>query len=98
MKREKSCKEIILEHINSTQGWVKKAEIYAIAEDWLAETVGRSCRELEEECKIQKDYYEGKYAKGLVKYARLGEEKPIPLKPRIEQVFENGIWIAKIIN
>jgi hypothetical protein len=91
MKREKSCKEVILEYINSTQGWTKKAILYGIAEDWLAETVGRACRELEEEGLIKKDFYDGKYAKNLVMYARLGEAKPLPQKPIIRIV--NGIAV-----
>lgn len=88
-KREKSCREVVLEYINSTQGWIKKADIYGIAEDWLAETVGRACRDLEEENLIQKSYYDGKYAKNLVRYARIGESIPIPKKPIIE--IRNGI-------
>jgi len=86
MKREKPCREVILEYINSTQGWTKKAILYGIAEDWLAETVGRACRDLEEEGLIKKDFYDGKYAKGLVMYARIGEAKPLPQKPIIKIV------------
>jgi hypothetical protein len=86
MKREKPCREVILEYINSTQGWTKKAILYGIAEDWLAETVGRACRDLEEEGLIKKDLYDGKYAKGLVMYARIGEAKPLPQKPIIRIV------------
>lgn len=97
-KREKTCKEVILEYINSTQGWTKKAQLYAIAEDWLAETVGRACRELEEEGLIEKSYYDGKYAKGLVRYARKGEPQPIPTKPKIEIVEVDGQLLARLIN
>jgi len=97
MKREKSCREVILEYINSTEGFTKKALLYAIAEDWLAETVGRACRDLEEEGIIQKDYYDGKYAKGLVMYARLGEQKPIPIIPKYEFIEANGQMVARLI-
>lgn len=91
MKREKPCKEVILEYINSTQGWTPKAQLYAIAEDWLAETVGRACRDLEEENLIQKSYYDGKYAKNLVRYARLGEAEPLPPKPKFHEEIINGV-------
>lgn len=94
MKREKPCREVILEYLNSTQGWTKKAVLYAIAEDWLAETVGRACRDLEEEGLIKKDYYDGKYAKGLVMYARLNESKPVIQKPKIELKEINGQRVA----
>lgn len=96
MKREKSCKEVILEHINSTEGWIKKAQLYSIAEDWLAETVGRACRELEEEGKIEKSYYDGKYAKGLVRYARL--DTPKVVKPKYEIIEKEGQRLVRIIN
>lgn len=95
-KREKTCKEVILEYINSVQGWTKKALLYSIAEDWLAETVGRACRDLEEEGLIKKEYYDGKYAKGLVMYARIGEAKPLPQKPRIELVEKDGQMVAVV--
>lgn len=98
-KREKTCKEVILEYINSTQGWTKKAQLYVIAEDWLAETVGRACRDLEEEGKIEKSYYDGKYAKGLVRYARLGE-KPKPSNPSVEKVYDsfgNLIGVRQVV-
>lgn len=94
MKRDKGCKEVILEYINSTQGWIKKAHLYSIAEDWLAETVGRACRELEEDGIIQKSYYDGKYAKNLVRYARLGESEPLPAKPSIYIIERDGKPVA----
>lgn len=97
-KRDKTCKEVLLEYINSTQGWIKKADLYAIAEDWLAETVGRACRDLEEENLIEKSFYDGKYAKGLVRYARLGEQPPIPQKPQFREIIkEDGTRVMQII-
>jgi len=94
IKEEESCKDVILKHINSTQGWVKKADLYPIAEDWLAETVGRACRDLEEHNEIQKDLYDGKRAKGLVMYSRIGELKPLPQKPNITIKIINGVPTA----
>lgn len=72
MKRETTCKEVLYRHIQATESWIKKASLYLVAEDWLAETVGRALRDLEENNFIKKSYYDGKYAKGLVQYARLG--------------------------
>lgn len=89
-----SCKKVIQDFINKNEGWHKKAHLYAVAEDWLAETVGRACRDLEEEGSIQKSYYDGKYAKGLVQYASLKVEKPQVKKPIIIQ--RNGEYIAVI--
>lgn len=83
-KNKKSCRDVILEHINSTNDWIKKSSLYPIAEDWLAETVGRACRDLEEEGLIEKSFYDGKYAKGLVQYARKGERIPKPYIPKFE--------------
>ena len=91
MKREKSCKQVILDHINSTEGWIKKAHLYAVAEDWLAETVGRACRDLEEEGSIQKSFYDGKYAKGLVQYASLKLEKP--RVPKVELINGRAVYV-----
>lgn len=58
--------------------WYKKSSLYAIAEDWSPETVGRTLRELEEEEIISVDYYDGKYAKNLAKYKYGLEVKKIP--------------------
>lgn len=89
MKRSKTCRQVLIEYINSSENWSKKAELYLVAEDWLAETVGRALRLLEEEHLIQKGYYDGKYAKGLVKYARLNIVTPQIKKPRVE--IRNGV-------
>lgn len=97
MKREKSCREVILEYINNSQGWIKKASLYSVAEDWLAETVGRACRDLEEEGLIQKSLYDGKYAKGLVQYASIGQDLT-PKKPKFEEVLkEDGTRVMRQI-
>ena len=73
-----TCKQIILDYINSQEGFVKKVELYSVAEDFSPETVGRMCRELEEEGKIKVGYYNGKYANGLATYAKADyvEKKP----------------------
>jgi gamma-glutamyltranspeptidase len=84
-----TCKQILLNKINSHEGYLKKVELYVTAEDWSPETVGRSLRELAEEGKIQVGYYDGKYAKNLAKYA-----KNTYTPPRIRYVEVDGIMKA----
>lgn len=76
-----TCKEVLYNYINANEGWHKKVHLYAIAEDWSPETVGRELRLLEEEEKIEVDYYSGKYSNGLAKY-RIKQ----PLKKTIYKV------------
>ena len=76
-----TCKQVLYNYIDSHEGWHKKVHLYAVAEDWSPETVGRDLRKLEEEEKIEVGYYDGKYAKGLAKY-RL----KIPLKKVVYRV------------
>ena len=54
--------------------WYKKVSLYSIAEDWDATTVARTLRKLAEEGKLERGEYDGKYAKGLVRY-KLPEPK-----------------------
>ena len=65
-----TCKEFLLNYINSKDGFVKKVELYYQGEDWSPETIGRELRSLEEAGKIKVDYYDGKYTKGLAMYAK----------------------------
>ncbi len=58
-----TCREVILNYINKHDGWVKKVTLYAEAEDWSPETVGRLCRDLEKESEIKVDYYKSRYTK-----------------------------------
>jgi len=65
-----TCKEVLLNHLKENpKQWHKKVHLYAVAEDWSAETVGRDLRELAEENIINVDYYDGKHAKGLAMYS-----------------------------
>lgn len=93
MKRDKTCKQVILEYINFQQGWVNKGELYKVAQDaeFSPESGAREARRLEENKEIQKSFYDGKYAKGLVRYARLGEQIPLPKKPIVR--IENGVAV-----
>lgn len=81
--RTQTCSEVLLEHLKQNRGWHKKSELYAVAEDWSPETCGRTLRELEESKEIVVGYYDGKYAKGLAKYAF---EKQPELKTKVELV------------
>lgn len=70
MKRPK-LKKVLLKFMrdnSSKYSWFKKTSLYSVAEDWSPETVGRTLRELVEEGKLEVEYYNGKYAKGLAKY------------------------------
>lgn len=69
-----TCKEVLLQYLKNNKGWHKKVHLYAVAEDWSAETVGRDLRSLAEETEDYKPeivvgYYDGKISKGLAKYA-----------------------------
>jgi hypothetical protein len=77
-----TCKEVLLQYLKENpRKWHKKVHLYAIAEDWSAETVGRDLRNLAEDKIINVDYYDGKYAKGLAMYSY---EKVPELKTKVE--------------
>lgn len=87
-----SCKEVLLEYLQNNEGVHKKAFLYSVAEDWLAETVGRALRELEEEGKIFVSYYDGRHAKGLAQYSAT---KPIKKKMVATEI--NGKMIISYV-
>lgn len=88
-----TLKQIILEKINETEGWISKGLIY----DWSEmegnspETGARYARELAEEGKILVSYYKSKKNTDLARYARLGEPEPKPPKPKI--IIKDGVAI-----
>lgn len=88
---EKSLKQILLDEINATQGWLTKGQLFLISEQngYSPENGGRRVRELAREEKILVDYYKGKKHQKLARYARIGELKPIPQKPKV--VVRDGI-------
>jgi ribosomal protein L7Ae-like RNA K-turn-binding protein len=88
-----TCKQVLLDYINSHEGWHKKVHLYTIAEDWSPESAGRALRELKEEGKIQVGYYDGKYAKNLAKYA-----KKDYTPPKVRYIEVDGIMKAVINN
>ena len=96
---EKSLKQILLNHLNQTQGWVTKGQLGLIAEQegYLPESSGRHLRFMAEHNEILVDYYKGKRNQKLARYARLGEQKPIPVKPKVELVEVDGQMIARLL-
>ena len=76
MKRRK-LKDALLEHINSLEGWIPKVDLYVVGDryEYSPETVGRCLRKLAEDKEILVDTYDGKWAKGLARYARTGTQK-----------------------
>lgn len=96
--KEKSLRTILLEEINKTPNWLSKGELGMIAEraGYLPESCGRHLRNMAElrpdhEPEIQVSYYQGKRKQKLSRYARLGEQKPIPKRPTITII--NGIAV-----
>ena len=88
--KEPSLKQILLEEINKTEGWLTKGTLGLVAEKagYLPESCGRHLRAMAErrpdhEPEILVDYYQGKRKQRLSKYARLGEQKVLPKKPQI---------------
>lgn len=78
-KSEKTCAEVLLDYITNNEGWHKKVHLYAVAEDWSPETVGRALRDMVNpqdgsEPKLEVGYYNGKYAKGLAQYRLVGKK------------------------
>ena|SRR3990167_3323119 len=86
-----TLKNILYNEVINTQGWLTKGQLYLVAENngYSPETGARRLRELENEGKIQVSYYKGKRHQTLARYARIGEDKPLPPKPKIEiRMFE----------
>ena len=99
--KEPSLKQILLDYINKTKGYITKGQLGLIAEQngYLPEGAGRILRKMAEEEKILVDYYKGKRNQTLSRYARLGGPKPLPSKPKVEIVVgEDGILLARVIN
>lgn len=97
--KEPSLKEILLDYINKTEGYITKSQLALIAEQegFLGETAGRCLRTLAEDKEILVDYYKSKRNIELARYARLNTPKPIVSKPKIAILEINGQIIAKIL-
>ena len=88
--KELSLKQILLNKINETEGYISKGTLALLAEQegFLGETAGRCLRQLAEEGKILASFYKSKRNIDLVRYARLSTPKVT--KPKIEIIIENG--------
>lgn len=64
-----TCKEVLKNYLINQDGFVKKAHLYSVAEDWSPETVGRELREMEKQGEIFVDYYDGRLTKNLAMYS-----------------------------
>lgn len=78
------CKNTLEHYLKTHQGWFKKSALYAVAEDWSPETVGRKLRLLVEEGKIKGGFYDGRYRKNLKRYT--ADEIPVESKIRVVQL------------
>ena len=96
-KRDKTCKEVVLAYINSQDNWITKGQIYMVAQEaeFSPESGAREARRLAEHNEIQKSSYDGKYAKGLVRYAKL--TIPKVTKPKIEIQIINNKPVAVMV-
>lgn len=80
-KSEKTCEEVLLDYIKNNEGWHKKVHLYAVAEDWSPETVGRTLRDMANppdntKPTIEKGEYLGKYRKTkLAQYRLIGKKQ-----------------------
>ena len=98
--KEPSLKQILLEEINKTDGWLTKGNLGLVAEKagYLPESCGRHLRFMaggatkrypNHTPEILVSYYKGKRKQNLSRYARLGEQKVLPKKPQI--IVRDGI-------
>lgn len=93
-----TCKQVLLNYLYDNPGWHKKVHLYAVAEDWEAESVGRELRNMAEDSETHKpeifvDYYDGKYKSGLAMYC--AEKPPEPPKVTYREVIINGSRIMQ---
>lgn len=93
---KETCEGLLYLYLGMNEGWHKKVHLYAVAEDYSPETVGRALRTLSEEGKIFVDYYDGKISKNLAMYSA----KPPEPKAKIEYAIvelPDGRRIARLI-
>lgn len=85
MKRP-NLKNHLLSYINKQEGWIKKVDLYVVGGnvEYSPESTGRALRELAEEGLIEVDYYNGKWAKNLAKYARKETNK----QPTLQEIIK----------
>ena len=93
---KETLKQLLLEEINKTQGYVSKGQLHLFAENqgYSPEGAGRELRKLAKENKVLVDYYIGKRKQQLARYARL--DTPKPQKPKVEIIEINGQLLARL--
>lgn len=87
---KETCEGLLYLYLGLNEGWHKKVSLYAVAEDYSPETVGRALRNLVEEGKIFVDYYDGKIAKNLAMYSA----QPIKRKKQIVNIIDGKAVIT----
>jgi hypothetical protein len=92
MKRPQ-LKPYLLNWLNENKGWHKKVDLYVIGDqiEHSAESTGRALRLLVKpkdgsQPKIKVSYYDGRWARGLVKYSSLDTPEPVKKNYKIEIV------------
>ena len=90
-----SLKNILLTHLQNTEGWTSKGNMYVVAENagYSPESGARILRSLAEDGIILVSYFKGKRSQKLARYARLGE-KPLPPKAQVKIIIKEGKPIA----
>lgn len=91
---KETCASELLEYLKQNEGWHKKVHLYAIAEDYSPETIGRDLRDLAKIGTINVDYYKSKKGKDLAMYS-MGKIEP-KKKVEFEIVEIDGKRIARI--
>ena len=81
MKTKETCESVLLDFLKANEGFHKKVHLYAVAEDWSPETVGRTLRDMahpkdESPPKAKVGEYDGKRKKGLKKYCIVDWQQP----------------------
>lgn len=100
MKTKETCESVLLDFLKENEGFHKKVHLYAVAEDWSPEMVGRTLRNMANPKdgstpKAKVDYYKGTRRKiDLAMYA-IGDWQQPQIK--YQQVEVEGKIIYKEI-
>lgn len=97
---KQTCKNVLLDFLAKNGDWVKKVHLYAEAEDWSPEMVGRTLRDMANpkdgsKPSIKVDYYPGTRRKVKLAMYAIGDYQPQQLK--YVQVEKNGQIVYKEI-
>lgn len=97
MKREETCESVLVKYLQENPVWHKKVHLYAVAEDWSPETVGRTLRDMTHppdgsKPKAFVDYYKGRFKQDLAMYS-IAPKEPVK-KVRYEIIERDGKRVA----